>query len=113
MVPWLLVARLVSESGRRLSELVGDRVRAYPASGEINRKLDDPAAALARVRERYAPSAVRVDETDGIGIDFERWRFNVRMSNTEPLVRLNVESRDDRGLMEAKTREVLEVLEGA
>ena len=113
MIPWLLVAELMSTSGRSLGELVGDRVARYPASGEINRRLDDPRAALGRVRRRYEAEALRIDETDGVGIDFDRWRFNLRLSNTEPLIRLNVESRGDRELMEAKTREVLALLERA
>jgi phosphomannomutase len=110
MIPWLLVAELICSSGKRLSELVGDRVERYPASGEINRRLEDPRGALRRVREIYEPSALRVDETDGVGIEFEQWRFNLRLSNTEPLIRLNVESRGDRTLMEEKTQEVLSQL---
>jgi len=113
MVPWLLVAQLIGASGRSLGQLVGDRVARFPASGEINRRLDDPRAALARVRARYEADARRIDETDGVGICFEDWRFNLRLSNTEPLIRLNVESRGDRELMEAKTREVLALLEEA
>jgi len=73
--------------------------------------VDDAAAALTLVREHYADRALGIDETDGVGIEFEDWRFNLRMSNTEPLIRLNVESRGDRELMEAKTREVLALLE--
>jgi phosphomannomutase len=111
MVPWLLVLELLSSTGRSLSDLVGDRVARFPASGEINRRLDDPRAALDRIRTSYATAALRVDETDGIGIEFADWRFNLRMSNTEPLIRLNVESRGDRALMEQKTREVLALLE--
>ena len=84
---------------------------AFPASGEINRRLADPQAALARAKQRYGADALRVDETDGVGIEFERWRFKLRMSNTEPLIRLNVERRADRALMETKTREVLALLE--
>jgi phosphomannomutase/phosphomannomutase/phosphoglucomutase len=113
MIPWLHVAELMSTRGRSLGELVGDRVARYPASGEINRRLDDPRAALDGVRRRYEAEALRIDETDGVGIDFDRWRFNLRLSNTEPLIRLNVESRGDRELMEAKTRELLALLEGA
>ena len=94
-----------------LSEMVGARVARFPASGEINRRLDDPAAALERVRERYRESALRIDETDGVGIEFDLWRFNLRLSNTEPLIRLNVESRGDEALMRQKTDEVLAVLE--
>ena len=111
MIPWLVVLELISASGRSLGELVGDRLMAFPASGEINRRLADPQAALARAKQRYGADALRVDETDGVGIEFERWRFNLRMSNTEPLIRLNVESRADRALMETKTREVLALLE--
>jgi phosphomannomutase/phosphomannomutase/phosphoglucomutase len=111
MIPWLLVLEQICTSGKRLSELVGERVARYPASGEINRRVEDPAAALAHVKEHYAGRALGVDETDGVGIEFEDWRFNLRMSNTEPLIRLNVESRGDRELMQRQTREVLELLE--
>jgi phosphomannomutase len=111
MIPWLLVAELICTSGKPVSELVGDRVARFPASGEINRRLDDPSAALRRIREVYEPRALRVDETDGVGIEFDDWRFNLRLSNTEPLIRLNVESRGDRRLMEAKTRELLALLD--
>jgi phosphomannomutase len=110
MIPWLLVLEMICNSGQPLSRLVGERMERFPTSGEINRRLDDPQAALARIREIYEPQAIAVDETDGVGIEFERWRFNLRLSNTEPLIRLNVESRGDRALMEAKTREVLEHL---
>jgi len=111
MVPWMLVLELMSSTGQSLGDLVNERVERFPASGEINRRIDDPGAALVRVRKRYEKDALKIDETDGVGIDFERWRFNLRLSNTEPLVRLNVETRGDRALMEAKTREVLAILE--
>ena len=111
MIPWLAVLELISTSGRSLGELVGDRVAAFPASGEINRRLDDPLAALDRIKQQYATEALRVDETDGVGIEFENWRFNLRLSNTEPLIRLNVESRGNRALMEDKTAELLALLE--
>jgi len=111
MVPWLQVAELLSTSGQSLRQLVGERVARFPASGEINRRLDDPAAALDRVREHYAASALRIDETDGVVIEFGDWRFNLRMSNTEPLIRLNVESRGNEALMREKTRELLALLD--
>jgi phosphomannomutase/phosphomannomutase/phosphoglucomutase len=111
MIPWLAVLELMCASGRSLGDLVGDRVAAFPASGEINRRLDDPQGTLARVTQRYAGDARRVDETDGVGIEFDRWRFNLRLSNTEPLIRLNVESRGDRALMKEKTGEVLALIE--
>ena len=111
MIPWLLVAELISASGRPLSTMLDDRMAAFPASGEINRKLADPAATLARIEARYAPEAVSVDHTDGLSMEFGDWRFNLRCSNTEPLVRLNVESRGDVELMQRKTAELLKGLE--
>jgi len=111
MIPWMLVAEMMCRSGRSLADLVGERMRAFPASGEINRRLDDPDAAMERVRARYSGDALLVEEVDGLGFDFENWRFNLRKSNTEPLIRLNVESRGDADLMDRKTREVLAVLE--
>ena len=111
MIPWLLVAELMSRTGKTLSELVGERQAMYPASGEINRKVDDAAATLKKLHERYAGEAVSVDATDGYSFEFPEWRFNIRMSNTEPVVRLNVESRADAALMKAKTDEVLQVMQ--
>ena len=109
MVPWLLVAQAVSERGG-LSGLLAERMARFPASGEINRRVPDPAAAIDAVRDRYLARGGRLDETDGVSIDFDDWRFNLRKSNTEPLVRLNVEARGDRALMEARTRELLGLL---
>ena len=111
MIPWLLVAELISVSGKSLSELVGERMAMYPASGEINRKVDDAAATLQVLHDTYSADALEVDDTDGYSFEFADWRFNIRMSNTEPVVRLNVESRGDQALLEAKTAEVLSVLE--
>lgn len=107
MIPWLLVTELMSQSGKKLSELVAERMAAFPASGEINRTVDDAAALLAKVEKLYADTALEVDYTDGLGMNFEQWRFNLRMSNTEPVVRLNVESRADTALMQEKTAELL------
>ena len=111
MVPWLLVLDLMSALGKPLSALVGERMERYPASGEINRRIGNPTEAIRCVRKKYEPLARKVDETDGISMEFDRWRFNLRMSNTEPLVRLNVESHGDGDLMDAKTREILAVLD--
>ena len=110
MIPWLLVAELISISGKSLSELVGERMAMYPASGEINRKVDDAKATLQKLHDVYAPDALLVDDIDGYCFEFADWRFNIRMSNTEPVVRLNVESRGDEALMREKTAEVLEYL---
>ena len=111
MIPWLLVAQLVSTSGRTLSQLVAERQAQYPASGEINRTVDDAAATLEKLHARYAAEALDVDDTDGYSFEFADWRFNIRMSNTEPVVRLNVESRGDVTLMRARTKDVLAILE--
>jgi phosphomannomutase len=110
MIPWLLVAELLCRTGKPLSELVGERIAAYPASGEINRQVKDAGACLEKLHEHYS-GASKVDDTDGYSFDFGDWRFNIRMSNTEPVVRLNVESRGDQALMEKKTAEVLAILE--
>jgi len=111
MIPWLLVAELISTTGKSLSELVGERMARYPASGEINRKVADATATLQALHDRYAPDALDVDDTDGYSFEFPEWRFNIRMSNTEPVVRLNIESRGDEALMKARTAEVLAILE--
>jgi len=117
MIPWLLVLAVMSESGKALSELVGERQRLYPASGEINRRISerigDTKAILARVQCNYQARAKSIDYTDGLSMEFERWRFNLRGSNTEPLVRLNVESRADVALMQDKTAEILRLLDAA
>jgi phosphomannomutase len=86
-------------------------MRLFPASGEINRAIAGPAAALAAIEARYAPGAIAVDHTDGLSVEFNDWRFNLRSSNTEPVVRLNVESRGDEALMRAKTAELLALLD--
>jgi len=111
MIPWLLVLELISRGGRPLSALVDERIRRFPASGEINRRLADPLAAIARVEERFKTEAPTVDRTDGLSMEFADWRFNLRCSNTEPVLRLNVESRGDEALMREKTAELLRVIE--
>jgi phosphomannomutase len=112
MIPWLLIAQIMSERKASLSQLVGERMRAFPASGEINRKVADAKAVIARVEAEYTPRAAAVDRTDGLSVELADWRFNLRSSNTEPLLRLNVESRGDEALMRAKTAELLALLGG-
>ncbi|MAS11496.1 phosphomannomutase [Salinisphaera sp.] len=109
-LPWLVLAQLVSETGKPLSTLVEERIAAFPASGEINREIGDPDAALADLESHYGASAQAVEHVDGLSMDFGAWRFNLRKSNTEPVVRLNVEARGDIDLMRAKTDELLERL---
>ena len=111
MLPWLLVAQEMSVTGRPLSDLVQEMQTAYPASGEINRRLADPDAALATLEKVYGSAAKGIDRTDGMSLDMGNWRFNLRKSNTEPVIRLNVESRGDRVLMEEKTAEILGFLD--
>jgi phosphomannomutase/phosphomannomutase/phosphoglucomutase len=111
MIPWLLVAELLSTTGKSLSDLVGERVAMYPTSGEINREVEDAVATIQKLHDSYAADALSVDDVDGYSFEFENWRFNIRMSNTEPVVRLNVESRGDQDLMKKKTAEILAVLE--
>lgn len=113
MLPWLYVAQLISESGQTLAALVEARMRAFPCSGEINSRVDDIASVLARVEARYAslPDAA-LSCVDGLSVAFPEWRFNLRGSNTEPVLRLNVESRGDADLMRCKTAELLRVIRG-
>ncbi len=110
MIPWLLVAQLVSMKGQSLGQLVKERIAAYPSSGEINIMLAQPALTIEKVADHYRAQAISVDITDGISMEFDRWRFNLRPSNTEPVVRLNVESRGDIALMQGKTDELMAML---
>ena len=110
-VPWLLVAALVSQSGQPLSALVADRMARFPCSGEINRTVRDIPATIAAVEAHYAALHPQIDRTDGLSADFGAWRFNLRGSNTEPVIRVNVESRGDAPLMQAKTAELLALID--
>jgi phosphomannomutase len=111
MIPWLLVAGLISSSGQPLSQLVAERMAAYPCSGEINRTIENPVAVLANIEAAYSEQAESIEHVDGLSMSMGEWRFNVRMSNTEPLVRLNVESRSDQSLMKEKTIELLALID--
>src|SRR5690348_11253283 len=86
MIPWLLVTEIMSQRKSSLSQLVGERMRAFPASGEINRRVSDAPSVIASVERKYTPNAVAVDRTDGLSVEFAKWRFNLRSSNTEPLL---------------------------
>ena len=110
MIPWLLVAELMCRSGKKLSELVGARVDMFPCSGEINRKVEDSPAILKVLEEKYADG--EQDKMDGLSVAYADWRFNVRTSNTEPVMRLNVETKGDKELLAAKTAEILEIIGG-
>jgi phosphomannomutase len=110
MIPWLLVLEIMGTTGKPLSALVGERMRMFPASGEINRRVREAALVLGRIKEEYEKGSTLVDYTDGLSMEFSDWRFNLRSSNTEPVLRLNVESRGDVGLMMEKTEELLGII---
>jgi len=108
MIPFLLIAQLVSLTGRSLGDLVGEMIAAYPCSGEINSTVADVQEVLARVEAKYADG--EISKLDGLSVEYADWRFNLRGSNTEPVIRLNVESRGDKALLKQKTEEVLSLI---
>ncbi len=108
LIPFVLVLQLMSDENKPFSELVEAMVKAFPCSGEINSEVADPKGKIAEIKEKYKDG--RQDELDGISVEYDNWRFNVRMSNTEPLLRLNVESRGDEKLMNEKTEELLTLI---
>lgn len=110
MIPWLLIAELLSIKNQKLSALVAERIAAYPSPGEINSLVSDPSAVIERVKDAYLAQALAIDLTDGLSLEFKEWRFNLRSSNTEPLLRLNLETRGDLNLMETKTAELLDLI---
>jgi phosphomannomutase len=112
MIPWLLIAELVSRSGRSLGEWVKDRFAAFPSSGEMNFKVDDTGKAIENVLSAYRADALSIDETDGVSLAFEGWRFNLRRLNTEPLVRLNVEGKGNSDALETCLTEIADLLGG-
>jgi phosphomannomutase len=112
MIPWLLTWQLMSRTKMALSEMLAESMERFPVSGEINRLVDDPDAVLDRIEKQYSGKQYEKDYTDGLSVSCETYRFNVRKSNTEPLLRLNVESRGDHALMETKTEELLQLIEG-
>ena len=111
MIPWLLVLELVSKTGNPLSELVKQMVAAYPSPGEINRKVSDAEAVIAAVTEKYQDQALVVDTIDGVSMEFPEWRFNLRMSNTEPVIRLNIESRGNKKVLQENQDALLALIE--
>ncbi|MDG1693865.1 MAG: phosphomannomutase CpsG [Porticoccaceae bacterium] len=111
MIPWLLVLELVSKTGNPLSELVKKMVEAYPSPGEINRKVSDANQVIATVTKKYESQALVIDTTDGVSMEFPEWRFNLRMSNTEPVIRLNIESRGDKQILQENQNALLALIE--
>lgn len=111
MIPWLIVTELMSETGRHLGEMVAEMEKEFPVSGEINLPAKNVEKTLAAVKAAYAPKALAIDPTDGVGLEFENWRFNLRPSNTEPLIRFNMETMGDRSLLEEKKDEIMKLVE--
>ena len=112
MIPWLLVAELLSVRGMPVSRLVNERMVLYPCSGEINTKVESQEQAdeiIQRIEAEYGTGG-RIDRTDGLSVEYADWRFNLRSSNTEPVLRLNVEARGDRGLLLKMTNELLVII---
>jgi len=110
IIPFLLVLQLISEEGKSLSQLVGEMMKNYPCSGEINSVVNDPADKIKEISKIYSGGIH--DHLDGLSVEYDSWRFNLRMSNTEPILRLNVESRGDEELMKSKTAELLKIIRG-
>lgn len=106
MIPWMLVAELLNVSGQSLSELINSRIETFPCSGEINYKVKNTTKSINKVREQFESSALNVDNTDGLSLEFSDWRLNLRVSNTESLLRLNIESKSDRNIVELRVREI-------
>ena len=111
-IPWLLVAQLMSVTGKTLAQLVDERIQAFPCSGEINYKVNDVKASVEKVLAFYTPQNPGVDRTDGISVEFPEWRFSLRGSNTEPLLRLNVESRGSEALVAQRVAEIERLIQG-
>jgi phosphomannomutase len=111
MIPWLLVAEILCSAAAPLSALVASQMAAYPVSGEINSTVSDPDGVIRAIEARFGDGGKK-DYTDGLSVEFDNYRFNLRKSNTEPVIRLNVETRGDKALMEAKTKELLAMVRG-
>lgn len=110
MIPFLMMLEIVSETGRAMSELVRERIQKYPISGELNNTVQNPDAVIEKIKAHYQDENPIVDETDGISFEFNDWRFNLRKSNTEPILRLNVETRNNQNLLQQKTSELLKII---
>lgn len=112
MIPWLLVTQLMSRKKMKISQMVAEMIKAYPVSGEINSVVDEPDVKINELYDKYKNDAINVEFTDGLSMEFGNWRFNLRKSNTEPLLRLNVEARNDKSLLSEKTLMLLSEIRG-
>lgn len=111
MIPWLLVTELMSNTGKTLADLVNERILAYPCSGEINFKVENSADVLKQLEKKYAALSPKIDRTDGLSMEFAEWRINVRASNTEPLLRLNIETKANQSLLVELIAEVSDLIQ--
>lgn len=111
MIPWLLVAELMSTSGIGLGQMIQSRMEKFPCSGELNYKVTDTSLVINEIEGTFAASA-SLDKTDGVSFEFEDWRFNVRASNTEALLRLNIEAKNSNISIEAKRKEIENIIMG-
>ena len=111
MIPWLLIAELVCKKNQALSSLVNNRIQKFPSPGEINFKVGDVKSTIEKIESEYNQQVLNIDRTDGISLEFEDWRFNLRGSNTEPVIRLNLETKGDIILMQEKTKELSNLIE--
>jgi phosphomannomutase len=111
MIPWLLVAELLSIKNKSLSTLVEERIAAYPCSGEINFTVSDKDVVIKEIKDHLSPLNPQIDLTDGMSFEFEKWRLNVRASNTEPLLRLNIETKADIELLKQKVAEISSIID--
>jgi phosphomannomutase/phosphoglucomutase len=112
MIPWLLLAQIMSEQNKSLAELVDERIEKFPVSGEINVEVENSGKVIKSVKDHFYQQEHQLDEIDGLSMDFGSWRFNLRPSNTEPLLRLNLETRGNYALMEQKRDELLQLIDG-
>ena len=111
MIPWLLICALLSESGKTLAEPAGAYMGKFPYVGEINYQASDVVGTIRHLRAYYAGRALHVDEMDGVGLELDAWRFNVRSLNMEHLLRLNIEAWMDVALLEQKIAEVSKLIQ--
>ena len=113
MLPWLAMVAEMSSNGAKLSEMVAARIKAFPCSGEINFTVSDANLVLKKIADHFDRANPAVETIDGLSMAFDDWRFNVRASNTEPLLRLNVEARGDAGLVASRVKEITALIEAA
>ena len=111
MIPWLLVIELISRLNQPMSALVNQQINKFPSSGEINRSVNNPDNIIDKVQKYFQASALTVKNIDGLSMSFDLWRFNLRKSNTESLLRLNVETRGCKQLLENKVKEILSIVD--